>query len=447
MIITKKCLSRRTALRGIGATIALPLLDGMVPALTALHRTAAKPVRRLGVIYAANGMVMDAWRPATEGPLEQLPPIQEPLAPFKDRMLILSGLDSKEADAKDTGVHARIQAAWLTGVRPKRTEGPDIRLGVSMDQIAAREFGKETQLASIELAMEPTDLVGACLPGYSCAYNNTVAWRDATTPLPMEFDPRAVFERLFGTTRSTSPRDRLRYIQKRRSILDDVTEQVHDLQRGIDSGDRAKLGQYLEAIRDVERRLDRAEAQADQELPDVERPAGVPATFDEHARLLFDLAVLAFQADLTRVFTFALGRELSIRTFPEIGVNDSHHPLSHHQDDPEKLAKLTKLQTFQMTAFASFLEKLHAIPDGDGTLLDHSLFLYGAGMSNSNLHYMYDLPALVVAGREFGIRGGRHLLYGDTPLANLHLTLLDKLGLQIERFGDSNGRLELLADV
>ena len=446
MIITKKHLPRRTVLRGLGAAIALPLLDGMVPAMAAIRHTAAAPVRRLGVVYAANGMAMPAWRPETVGPLE-LAPIQRPLTPFRDRLLVVSGLDSKEADAKDTAVHARIQATWLTGARAKRTEGADIRLGISMDQIVAREFGKETQLASLELAMEPADLAGACLPGYSCAYNNTVAWRDATTPLPMEFNPRAVFERLFGATPSTNPDARRARIERRRSILDGVTEKVGDLQQGIGASDRVKLTQYLEAVRDVERRLERAEAQVNQELPEVDRPAGVPETFAEHAALMFDLLVLAYQTDLTRVFTFALGRELSVRTFPEIGVSDGHHPLSHHQNDPVKLVKLAKIQTFQMQLFADFLAKLQATPDGDGTLLDHTLFFYGAGMSDSNLHYMYDLPALVVGGPTFRLKTGRHVVYDDTPLANLQLTLLDRLGLPVERFGDSTGQLNLLSDL
>jgi hypothetical protein len=446
MIVTRKHLPRRTVLRGLGAAIALPLLDGMVPAFAAIRNTAARTVRRLGVVYAANGMAMKSWRPEKVGALE-LAPIQMPLKPFQDRLLVVSGLDSKEADAKDTAVHARIQATWLTGVRAKRTEGPDIRLGISMDQIVAREFGDETQLASLELAMEPADLAGACLPGYSCAYNNTVSWRDATTPLPMEFNPRAVFERLFGATPNTSPEARRALIERRRSILDGVTDKVAELQRRIGTGDRLKLTQYLEAVRDVERRMERAEAQADQELPEVDRPAGVPASFEEHARLMFDLLVLAYQTDLTRVSTFALGRELSIRTFPEIGVPDPHHPLSHHQNDPVKLAKLAKIQTFHMQLFAEFLGKLQATPDGDGTLLDQTLLFYGAGMSDSNLHYMYDLPALVVGGPNFRIKTGRHLAYGDTPLANLQLTLLDKLGLPVERFGDSTGQLNLLSDL
>ncbi|MBM3778525.1 MAG: DUF1552 domain-containing protein [Acidimicrobiia bacterium] len=444
MIISRKTLSRRTILRGAGAAIALPLLDGMVPALTPLRLTAAAPVRRLGVLYAANGMAMDYWRPKAEGRLE-LTPILQPLADFRDRMTVVSGLGSRMAEGKDTAVHARIQATWLTGCSAKRTEGPDIHLGVSMDQIAAQAFSRETELASLELAMESSDLAGACLPGYSCAYNNTVSWRDATTPLPMEHNPRAVFERLFGSSPDTSPEARLAAIEKRRSILDAVTDKVARLEQDLGPVDRAKLGQYLDAVRDVERRMDKAEAQAARELPDVEKPSGsVPERWDEHAALMFDLLQLAWQTDLTRVFAFALGRELSVRTFNEIGVPDAHHPLSHHQEDPTKILKLSKVQTYQMQGFARFLRRLAETSDGDGTLLDGSVFFYGAGISNSNLHYHYDLPALVVAGRNLAVTGGQHLVHTDEPLANLQLALLDKLDLPVARFGDSTGRLNLL---
>jgi hypothetical protein len=317
-----------------------------------------------------------------------------------------------------------------------------------MDQVVAREFGQDTQLASIELALEPSDLAGACLPGYSCAYNNTVSWRNATTPLPMEYVPRAVFERLFGTTPDTSAGARQALAAKRRSILDAAIEKVGRLQQQLGGSDRAKLDQYLEAIRDVERRLQKAEQQTTTDLPAMDKPsARVPERWDEHAGLMFSLLLLAFQTDLTRVFTFALGRELSVRTFNEIGVPDAHHPLSHHENDPTKLEKLAKIQAYQMQAFAEFLAKIQATPDGDGTLLDGSVFFYGAGMSDSNLHYMYDLPSLVVAGRNIPITGGRHVTYTGKPLANLQLTLIEKLGLPIEQFGDSNGELNLLTGV
>lgn len=436
-------LPRRTILRGAGVSLALPLLDAMVPAFAA----APAPVRRFAAVYVPMGMHMDMWRPEKAGPLE-LSPILQPLAAFKDRVVIASGLASKEADVVDSGVHARVQATWLTGCRARRTEGPDLYLGPSLDQLIARELSKETQLASLEVALESVDLIGACQFGYSCAYNSTIAWRDATTPLPMEVNPRAVFERLFGSADSTDPRVRGALARRRRSILDFVGAKASSLSRGVGAGDRLKLDQYLTAVRDVERRIQKAEEQAGQELPVVEQPVGIPATFEEHSKLLWDLVALAYQADLTRVATYAFGREQSNLTFPEVGVPESHHALSHHQNNPEKLARLAKLQTFEMKLFAHFLEKLQSIPDGDGTLLDNTMVLHGSGMSNSNLHYPYELPTMVVAGKGFAITGGRHHMFDpakQVPLANLQLSLLEKMGMRMEKFGDSNGELNLLS--
>lgn len=447
MIITKKCLSRRTVLRGFGATIALPLLDAMVPAFAATRNTAAKPVRRFGAVYVPMGMNMRQWTPAAEGAL-QLQPIMEPLAPFKDHLLVVSGLDSKEGDGTDSGPHPRCQTSWLTGARAKRTEGADIYAGVSMDQIVAKEFGKETQLGSLELGIESNDLVGVCNIGYSCAYNNTCSWRTPTQPLPMENNPRAVFERLFGASDSTDPQARLADIQKNRSILDSVTQKVSFFQRGLSSGDRARVGEYLEAVRDIERRIQKAEEQVAQELPVVEQPIGIPGKYEEHAKLMFDLMAIAFQSDLTRVSTYMLGREASVRSYPEIGVPDSHHPVSHHANDPEKLAKISKINIFHIQLFAYFLDKLKATPDGEGSLLDHTLLLYGSGMSDSNIHYTRNVPTLVVGGSDtFHIKGGRHLQYREKPLSNLQLTMLEKLGLPVETFGDSTGELNLLSGV
>jgi len=445
MIVTHRCLSRRTVLRGLGATLALPLLDGMVPAF-ASTLSAAKPIRRFGAIYVPMGMSMRQWTPATAGTLE-LQPIQEPLAPFKERLLLVSGLDSKEGDGTDSGPHPRCQTSWLTGCRAKRTEGADIHAGVSMDQIVAREFGKETQLGSLELGIESNDLLGVCNIGYSCAYNNTVSWRTPTSPQPMENNPRAVFERLFGANDSTDPRARLADIQKNRSILDSVTEKISFFQKGLSSGDRTRVGEYLEAVRDVERRIHKAEEQVSQQLPVIEQPMGIPQVFEEHAKLMFDLMAIAFQSDLTRVSTFMLGREASVRSYPEIGVSDSHHPLSHHGNDPAKLAKIAKINTFHMKLFAYFLDKLKATPDGDGSLLDHTLLLYGSGMSDSNIHYTRNVPSLVIGGPAFDIKGGRHVQYQEKPLSNLQLTLLEKLGLPVEKFGDSNGELNFLSGV
>ncbi len=443
MMITRTHLSRRTVLRGAGAAIALPLLDGMVPAFTATRLTAAAPVKRLGVVYAAMGFNMKLFTPPP-GALE-ITPTLEPLRRFKNRVSVVSGLDMAMADATDGGgQHSRIGATWLTGVRAKRTEGPDLRAGVSMDQIVARKAERDTQLSSLELAIEGVDLLGACELGYTCAYTATTSWRTPTTPLPMEVNPRAVFERLFGAADSTDPRARVAQIQKNRSILDAITGDMHRLQRRLGESDNVKLAEYLDAVRDVERRVKKAEDQSEQQLPVLEQPAGIPPTFTEHARLMFDLLLLAYQTDLTRVGTFLLARELSVRTYPEIGVPDPHHPLSHHQDNPEKLAKQGKLNMFHLQQFAYFLDRMNATPDGDGSLLDHALLLYGSGMSNSNLHLPRNVPTIVIGKEAFGITGGRHVQCPDgTPLTNLQLTLIERMGLPVEHFGDSNGQIDL----
>lgn len=443
MIVTRKRLPRRTVLRGIGATLALPLLDAMVPAFAATP----KPVKRLAAMYVPMGMNMALWTPAKEGPLE-LSVIQQSLAPFKDRVIVFSGFDCKEADAHDGGVHPRCQTTWLTGAKAFPTEGLGIRAGISMDQIAAAQFAKDTQLASLELALESFELAGACNFGYSCAYNNTLCWRNDTTPLPMEVNPRVVFERLFGAADSTDQKARLAYIRKRKSILDAMTNRVAALNARISPDDRTKVGQYLDAVRDVERRIQKAEEQLGADLPLVEQPDGVPPVFEDHAKLMLDLMALAYQTDLTRVSTFMFGKEQSNRPFPEIGIPEPHHPLSHHQNNPEKLAKQAKVNALHMRLFAGFLEKLRSTPDGDGTLLDHTLMLYGSGMSDSNLHRMYDVPTLVVGSSAFDIKGGRHIRYASgTPLTNLQLTLLDKVGVHIDHFGDSNGELNLVSEL
>ena len=451
MIITKKCLSRRTVLRGIGASIALPLLDGMTPALAALRKTAAAPVRRLGAIYVPNGMNVWQFTPEVEGAGFEFTPVLEPMTSFRDHLLVLTGLSNEVADAREGeggGDHARAQATWLAGAHAKKTNGPDIRVGTTMDQIVARELSQETQLASLELSLEAEELVGTCEAGYSCAYTGTIAWRTPTTPLPMETNPRAVFERLFGATDSTDSRARLASLRRTRSVLDAVTEDLAGLERRLGPGDRAKLTEYVEAVRDIERRIQLAEEQSDRELPVFEQPAGIPGSFEAHAKLMFDLMALAYQTDLSRVSTFLMGRESSVRTYPEIGVPDGHHPVSHHQGVPDQLEKLAKINIFHLQMFAYFLEKLRSTPDGDGSLLDHSMILYGAGMSNSNIHYHHELPILLMGGGGGQIKGGRHLRFENgTPLSNLHLTLLDKMGIPLEEFGDSTGTLNLLSGV
>jgi hypothetical protein len=451
MIITRKQLSRRAVLRGTGAIIALPLLDAMVPAFASVRPRAAELARRLAVIYVPNGMMMRDWTPAGGETDFDVSPILQPLAPFRDQLLVLSGLNNKNGwplPSEGMGDHARAPASFLSGIHVKKTEGADLYAGVSMDQIAARALGKETQLASLELALESVEFLGACDGGYSCAYTNTISWRTPTTPLPMEADPRALFERLFGSSTSTDAASRLAQIEKERSILDSVTDKVAQLQRDLPSGDRVKLTEYLEAIRDAERHIQKAEEQSARELPAVERPAGIPGTFEEHAKLMFDLLALAYQCDLTRVSTFMLGREVSNRAYPEVGVPEAHHDTSHHQNNPAKLVKLSKINKFHTRMLAYFVEKLRSTRDGDGSLLDHSLVLYGAAISDSNVHMHDNLPLVLVGGAAGQLKGGRHLRYPKgTPVTNLHVSLLDKLGVHVDNLGDSNGRLEHLADL
>jgi hypothetical protein len=451
-IVTKKHLPRRTFLRGLGVTLALPLLDGMLPAFASPRTTAAMRARRFGAIYVPNGVEMRAWTPAVEGTGFELTPVLSPLAPFRDQMVVMSGLCDKVAvplPGEGIGDHARASSTWLTGVRVKKTEGPDIRAGISMDQIAAQHLGKETQLASLELALDSVEVLGACDAGYSCAYANTISWRTPTTPLPMENNPRAVFERLFGASDSTDSATRLARLHEDRSILDFVTAEVAGLTQALGSGDRLKLTEYLDAVRDVERRIQTAETQSSRELPVVDQPTGIPGTFEAHAKLMFDLLALAYQCDLTRVATFMIGKEVSGRSYPEIGVPDGHHACSHHQNDPVKLEKLAKINSYHLQQFAHFLEKLRATPDGDGSLLDHSMFVYGSGISDGNIHFHMDLPTLLVGGTGDGmIKGGRHIRYAnDTSLTNLYVSVLDKLGLPVESFGDSTGKLEYLTGI
>lgn len=450
MTVMKKAIPRRAVLRGFGASLALPLLDGMVPALTALAKTPAKSVPRLGFVYVPMGAVMSEWTPKETGAGFTMPRILQPLDPYRDRLLVLSGLDNEPAVARlgePAGGHGRIGGAFLTGVHAKPTEGADVETGVSVDQIAAKHLGQQTQLSSLEVGLETSGLAGACDVGYSCAYVNTLCWRSPTTPLPMETNPRAVFERLFGDHDSTDADTRLARIARDRSLLDSLAESVGDLERGLGNRDRQKLAEYLDAVRDVERRIQRAEAQGARELPLVDRPTGaVPSSFADYAKLMIDLQVLAFQSDLTRVITFMIGKELSSRTYPEIGVPEQHHPLSHHQNDPAKLEKLAKVNTLHTSLFAYFLSRLAETADGEGTLLDQVLLVYGSGMSNSNLHIPHKLPILVAGGAAGAFKGGRHLSFADqTPLTNLYVTALQAVGVPAERVGDSTGRFSELS--
>lgn len=444
MFITKKHLSRRTLLKGMGVTVALPLLDSMVPAQTPLAQTAAAPLRRFGFIYIPHGAVMDQWTPASDKPGFEFSPILKPLEPFRDRVNIVSGLAHHQADSLGDGGadHARSGATWLSAVHPKRTEGEDVRAGTTIDQIAAAKIGQDTQFPSIEIATEDmTGLVGACDTGYSCAYMNTISWKTPTTPLPMEINPRVVFERLFGE--GGSAQDRLDRIQEDRSILDGITHQAGKLQANLGARDRVRMGEYLENLREIERRVQRAEKQSVGSLEVPEAPVGVPDSYEEHAKLMFDLMALAYQADITRVFTFMLARELSQRTYPQVGVPDPHHATSHHQNDPAKLAKLVKIQNYHVTLLAHFLDKLKSTKDGDGNLLDHSLILYGSCMSNSNIHNHNPLPILLAGGAGGRVKGGRHIKNPDsTPMANLLTGILDKAGVE-QKVGDASGIIEL----
>jgi hypothetical protein len=442
MIITKKAIPRRAVLRGLGATVALPLLEGMVPAFTALARTAAKPINRFGVMYVPNGMIMQSWTPVADGAAFELTPTLSPLAPFRDQVLVLSNLACVPTPGRPGGAHAKASTRFLTDVSPPTSE-TWLDAGISIDQILANELGRHTQLASLELAIESSETAGACDVGFACAYTNTISWRSANSPLPMQHNPRAVFERLFGESGSTDPKARLARIRHERSILDSVTQEAGQLQGLLGHSDRVKLVEYLEAIREMERRIQKIEERSDQELPRVDRPAGIPATYDDHAKLMCDLQVLAYQADLTRVVTFMLGREFSGMTYPQIGVPDAHHPITHHQQEAEKIAKVAKINAYHVSYFAYLLDKLRSTPDGDGSLLDHVTVVYGAGIGECNAHDPRNIPLLLAGGGAGTLKGGIHIRYPkETPLANLHLTLLEKFGVHLDRIGDSTGKLD-----
>jgi Protein of unknown function (DUF1552) len=446
MFITQKHLSRRTVLRGAGAALSLPLLDSMVPALSA--GTTGAPVRRFGVFYVPNGMSMPYWFPKTEGPLKEMPATLKSLAELKDRVLLMGGLADQPANlVKAAGDHARSAGTFLTCVPFKSSTTSEMFGSVSMDQIAAKEFAKETQLSSIELGIESNAMVGSCDGGGSCAFTNTIAWNTPKTPLPLENDPRAVFERLFGTVGSTDRAARMARIQRDRSILDYLSGRMGRLVNVVGPQDKAKIGEYLDSVRDIERRIQMAETQNTRELPVLDQPVGTPGDYAQHAKLMMDLLALAYQTDMTRISTFMLAREVSAHAYPEIGVSDSHHPLSHHQDEPAKLERLHKINEYHFQQFAYLVKKLAAMKEGDGTMLDHTLFLYGTGISDSNTHFHDDLPIALIAGEKTGIKGGRYIRHPKgTPLANLHVTILESLGVPVETFGDSTGKLSGLTE-
>jgi hypothetical protein len=437
MFITRKHLSRRTFLRGIAGTLSLPLLDSMIPAMTAQNRTAANFRTRLGFVYVPHGAVMDKWTPKAEGMGFEFTPILQPLEPFRDQLNIVSGLGHQAADT--TAVHSLSPTTWLSGIRPKPTQGADAFASVTADQIAAQQISQDTLLPSLEIATEDhSGLIGACDRDYGCIYMNTLSWRTPTTPLPMEINPRKLFERMFGQGGSGN---RVARSQEDKSILDAFMQQAADMQRKLGAQDRSTVSDYLESVREIERRVQRMGEEQDGDLILPEAPTGIPYSYEEHVKLMYDLLALGWQANITRVATFMVAREISNRTYPQVGVPDGHHAISHHQNRPEKIEKNVRIQTYHAKLFSQFLEKLRATPDGDGSLLDHSVILYGSNMSNSNAHNHFPLPNLVVGGGA-GLKGGRHLKYPDhTPMANLLLTVLDKVGVQVNSLGDSTGTM------
>lgn len=442
MIIRRKPMGRRTVLRGMGATLALPLLKAMMTSASAAE-TAAKARMRLQVIYMPNGMMMPNFTPAQKGEGYALTPILKPLEPYREKFTVISGLAHKQAEALGDGGgdHGRSCGSYLTGVHVKKTEGADITSGPSLDQIVAQKFSEQTQIPSLELGLDPPSLVGSCDTGYSCAYTNTLSWRTASTPLPVTINPREVFERIFGDGDSLDAKTRLVRLRRQASILDSVAEDARHLSGSMGADDKKKIEEYMQSIRDIERRIQKMElgGQSSVALPAYARPSGIPDSFQDYARMMIDLQILAYQADMTRVGTFMVGREVSGRSYPEIGVADAHHPLSHHGNDPEKIAKLTKINVLHMEQVAYYLKRMSETKDGEGTLLDHSVLLAGASLADSNTHQHTNLPVIVAGGL---IKGNQHMVVADdTPMTNLMLSMMDTLGVKQDRLGDSTGRL------
>ena len=440
MFVTKKSLSRRTALKGMAAAVSLPFLEAMVPAFTPIARAAASPPRRFGAVYFPNGAIMQQFTPATVGTGFEFTPILKPLEPFKDELVVVTNF-TRSHPGSQVGDHAVSAAGFLTGVWPRRTEAEDVLANTTIDQIVAKQIGQETPLPSLELATEDfTGYVGGCSPGFSCAYMNTISWRTPTTPLPMETNPRAAFERIFGE--AGTPQERRERIQQQRSLLDSISEEAVSLRRELGPRDRARMNDYLDNIREIERRIQQIERRKDSETATKAAPLGVPDSFDEHVELMFDLLAAAWQADVTRVFTFMMSRELSQRTYPQIGITEQHHSVSHHQNNPDKVAKMVIVNTYYVRFFAKFLQTLRSVEDGDGSLLDHSLIVYGAGMGDSNSHASDPLPIVMVGG---GVgKGHRHIQVATrTPVGCLWSTVADRFGAPpIERFGDGVGMVD-----
>jgi hypothetical protein len=433
--LTRKSLSRRTVLRGIGTAVALPFLDAMVPAA----RGAARPVHRFLTFYVPNGMAMEYWTPKGEGVDFEFSPILEPLAPFRNQLTVLSGLH-----ASWNYIHAGASGSFLTGTPRGGRNEIEIFADVSIDQLLARKFSSETQVASLELSMDAPANAGACTGNLSCVYTHTLSWRSVTQPLPVEYNPRAVFERLFGDSGRTDWAAREARMRQHKSILDSVTQKLANLKRELGPQDQTKVNEYTDAIRDVERRIQKAEEQRDISLPAMDAPAGVPPVFEDHLALMLDLQLLAFQSDLTRIISFMIGKEQSARPYPQIGVPEAHHPLSHHDNFPDLVAKMSKINRYHAELFSKYLERLRATPDGEGTLLDHMTILYGSGISNSQRHAPENLPLLLAGGGAGTLKGGRHLVYKEKPsMANLLVAIMENMGVPVEKVGGSNGKLTL----
>ena len=441
MIITRKAMNRRTLLRGTGAVLALPLMEAMMPASSHAAEAAAAARKRLHVIYAPNGMMMEHWTPAKAGADYEMTPILKPLEPYRNKFQVISGLDHGQAEALGDGAgdHGRCCGTYLTGMHVKKTEGADLTNGISMDQVVAKQYAELTQIPSLEMGLEPPSLVGSCDTGYSCAYTNTLSWSNPSTPLPVTVNPREIFERLFGDGDSLDAKSRLAVLKRQASILDFVAEDAKRLSGNMGANDRKKLDEYLTSVRDIERRIQKAEEGGAVALPDYARPSGIPDKFADHAQMMIDLMVLAAQADLTRVNTLMLAREVSGRSYPEIDVPDAHHPMSHHGNDPEKIAKLTKINTLHMEQVAYYLKRMGETKDGNGTLLDNTLLLAGASLADPNKHSHKDLPTIVAGGLT---AGNRHLVAEKgTPMTNLMLSMMDQLNVKTDKLGDSTGRL------
>ena len=433
--LTSKSLTRRTVLRGIGASLALPFLEAMVPSA----RAAAKPVRRFLTFYVPNGMAMEYWSPKGEGTSFELSPILQPLSPFRNQMLVLSGLHSSW-----NYIHAGASGSFLTGTPRGGRNEIEIFADVSIDQLLARHFSNETQVASLELSMDAPANAGACTGNLSCVYTHTLSWRSPTQALPVEYNPRAIFERLFGDTGKTDWAAREARMRQHKSILDSVTDKLANLKRELGPQDQNKVNEYTDAIRDVERRIQKAEEQRDVALPAMEAPQGVPPVFEDHLALMLDLQLLAFQADLTRVISFMIGKEQSARPYPQIGVPEAHHPLSHHDNVPALIEHMSKINCYHAELFSKYVAKLRATPDGEGSLLDHMMILYGAGISNSQRHAGDNLPIMLIGGGTGTLKGGRHIVYKEKPsMANLLVTIMDKMGFPVEKVGGSDGKLQL----